>query len=91
MTTINLPLISDCAEADCSFNHDGCHAPAVTVGDTNCLTFLPLTLRGGIDDAHAEVGACKSANCKHNENLVCHASAVKIGADGAECLTFSAR
>ena len=88
MTTA-LPLISDCAVTRCAFNDRGCRAPAITVNvEESCATFIPLGRRGGLEKVVAEVGACQSDECKFNKDLVCTAPAVRIGSDGAECLTF---
>jgi len=96
-TLLEMPRVSDCSVAGCSYNHDGCHAFAVTISDKGddalCTTFIPLTVKGGLDMVIAQVGACQRANCQHNEALECGAPSVRIGsgADKADCLTFSSR
>ena len=37
------------------------------------------------------VGACTKADCSHNSHLECTAASIRIGADKADCLTYSAR
>jgi hypothetical protein len=96
-TLLEMPRVSDCSVAGCSYNHDGCHAFAVTISDKGddalCTTFIPLTVKGGLDMVIAQVGACQRPDCQHNEALACRAPAVRIGsgADKADCLTFSPR
>ncbi|WP_222266872.1 DUF1540 domain-containing protein [Modestobacter marinus] len=97
MTTLAMPAVSECTVDGCSYNHDGCHAFAITVRDHNghadCGTFVPLTRKGGLPLAEAQVGACLRADCRHNEELECHADAIRVGPDidGANCLTYSPR
>ncbi|WP_420115209.1 DUF1540 domain-containing protein [Pseudactinotalea sp.] len=97
-TLAELPQVSECTVSGCSYNdHSSCHAGAVTIagvgGDAQCATFIPLNVKGGLDTVLASVGACQRANCVHNENLTCTATAVRIGAgsDLADCLTFQPR
>ena len=96
-TVLDLPLVTICTVAGCSYNHDGCHAGAITVGghgDTaSCATFIPLDVKGGLGAMVAHVGACQRADCTHNEALECTAESVHIGSlgDPADCLTYSAR
>lgn len=91
-----LPLVSECTVTGCSYNHDGCHAPAVTIGgsagDAECATFIPLSIDGGLDDPGGSVGACQRSECVHNKSLTCTADAVRVGShgDGADCLTYKA-
>ncbi|RLK48117.1 DUF1540 domain-containing protein [Microbacterium telephonicum] len=96
MTLDDLSRISECSVAGCSYNdHSHCHAAAVTIGkdagDVECATFVPLGTKGGLDKVVTHVGACKRADCVHNESLECTAAAVRIGpgADAADCLTFA--
>lgn len=92
-----LPTVTSCTVAGCSYNHDGCHAAAITVGgsgaDASCATFIPLTVKGGLSTVPASVGACQRVDCIHNDKLECTAASVIIGAgeDTADCLTFAAR
>lgn len=96
-TLLEMPQVTECSVAGCSFNHDGCHAFAITIsgrnGGAECATFFPLTARGGLDMVTAQVGACQRADCEHNAALVCKAPAVRVGAgaDQAACLTYSPR
>jgi hypothetical protein len=55
MTTLEnpaMPAVHDCTVSDCSYNHDGCHAFAITVrgdnGAADCGTFIPLSTKGGL-------------------------------------------
>ena len=88
MTT--LATVDKCATTSCAFNHDGCAAPAMTMGGKGCVTFIAMPTRGGLDRIESHVGACQRADCAHNDHLICQASAVTIGADGAQCLTYQA-
>jgi Domain of Unknown Function (DUF1540) len=96
-TLLEMPRISECSVDGCSYNHDGCHAFAVTIADKGegaaCATFIPLSVKGGLDMVIAQVGACQRTACQHNEALECSAPAVRIGpgADKADCLTFNSR
>lgn len=90
---MELPTVSVCSVEGCSYNHDhACGAAAITVGQSACVTFIPLTIKGGLDQGTSHVGACQRADCTHNTDLECTASSVQIGssADVADCLTYSA-
>ncbi|GGF36125.1 DUF1540 domain-containing protein [Williamsia phyllosphaerae] len=97
MTTLEMPHVSDCSVSACSYNHDGCHAFAINVsgdnGTADCATFIPLSIKGGLDVVSPQVGACQRADCSHNDNLECTAASVQIGAanagDTANCLTYA--
>lgn len=93
MTATAMPIVSDCAIDSCSYNHNGCHAFAVTIADKGCTTFLPLSVSGGLDKVTAQVGACQRADCIKNDHLFCTADAIRVGAgaDTASCLTYAAR
>lgn len=93
MSAPTMPRVSQCAVEGCSFNHDGCHAFAVTMASEGCGTFMPLNIRGGLDRVTAQVGACERADCVKNDHLFCTADAITVGAGGdtADCLTFSAK
>ena len=92
MTTLEMPHVTECSVSACSYNHDGCTAFAVTVGqDAKCATFVPLNIRGGLDKVLSQVGACQRHDCVHNENLECRAELVRVGGEFADCLTFEAR
>ncbi len=89
---LNMPRVQTCTVTDCGYNHDGCTAFAITIGDMNaeCDTFVGSGLSGGMGVATAQVGACKRADCKYNHDLECQAPAITVGAstDRADCLTY---
>lgn len=95
MTTVSdLPAVADCSATECTYNHDGCHAGAITVASgAACATFFETGTQGGLPKVVATVGACQRTTCLHNENAVCHADSVRIGpgagAGTANCLTFT--
>lgn len=100
MTTTEMPAISECTVTNCSYNDDhDCHAFAITVSGVNgaadCATFVPLDAKGGLPRVMSQVGACSRADCVHNKNLECSASAVKVapgpGGHDANCMTYSSR
>lgn len=95
---LEMPHVTECSVTGCSYNHDGCHAFAITIathegGGAECATFIPLTAKGGLDMVVAQVGACQRTDCTHNESLECHAPSVRVGpgADPADCLTYTPR
>ncbi|WP_424187186.1 DUF1540 domain-containing protein [Actinokineospora sp. G85] len=98
MTTMEMPAVHSCTVTGCSYNHDGCHAFAITVGgsdsSTDCGTFVPLSTKGGLPKVVAQVGACSRTDCTFNANLECTASGVRIGPGegdhAANCLTYQA-
>ncbi len=97
-TLMELPPVSDCSVAGCSYNHEHtCGAAAITIagssGDAQCATFIPLNFKGGLDRVVSHVGACQRMDCQHNDHLECGAASVRIGAgrDTADCLTYTAR
>ncbi len=94
-TTLEMPKVLNCSVEACSYNHaDACAAAAVTITSSpaaSCATFIPLSVKGGLDRVTSFVGACSKADCSHNDSLECTAEAVRIGAGSAECLTYSAR
>ena len=90
-TLTEMPHV-ECTVAGCSYNHDGCTAFAVTIDDsTDCVTFIDIGTRGGLDRVVAQVGACQRSSCTFNNDLECTATAVRIGPGGgtANCLTYS--
>ena len=89
----DMPRILDCSVTDCSYNKEkNCGAAAITVGySTSCTTFIPLTVKGGLERAKPFVGACQKADCVHNSALECTAAAISVGAGTADCLSFEAR
>lgn len=94
--TTTMPAVSECTVSACSYNHDGCHAFAITVGGANgsagCTTFVPLGDKGGLAKVVAQVGACSRSDCVHNADLECTAGAIRVGPGAgdhaANCLTF---
>jgi hypothetical protein len=97
MTTTEMPAVSECTVTGCSYNHDGCHAFAITVsgenGHAECATFIPLARNGGLPRAVAQVGACSRADCVHNRELECTAAGgVRVapgdGENSTNCLTY---
>ncbi|WP_169166681.1 DUF1540 domain-containing protein [Cellulomonas taurus] len=95
-TLADLPAITECSVAGCSYNHDhACGAAAITVGaagsDAQCATFIPLNIKGGLDRVVSHVGACQRVDCTHNASLECGAESIRIGAghDTADCLTYA--
>ena len=95
MATLEMPAVTECTVAGCSYNHDGCHAYAITVGGGNgtadCGTFIPLGVKGGLDKVVAQVGACSRTDCTFNKDLECTAPSVRVGPGGhdASCLTYT--
>ena len=87
--------IRSCAATACAFNHDGCTAPAITVGGTAgapaCGTLVVLDARGGLPVAQGRVGTCQRLECVHNQNLMCTAQGISMGGETATCLTYRAR
>ena len=87
--------VTECSITSCSFNQNGCAAPAVTITGSpdhaTCGTFIAIDARGGLPVASAHVGACQRVECTHNKDLLCTAENVRIGAgsDTADCLTYS--
>jgi hypothetical protein len=86
--------VIDCAVEECSYNKDlACHARGITIGDNShprCDTFMRSSLKGGITDVTAEVGACKVSGCMYNQSLECTAEGIQIGSHSnhPDCLTF---
>ncbi|MER5268063.1 DUF1540 domain-containing protein [Actinosynnema sp. NPDC002837] len=97
MTTTEMPAVNSCTVTGCSYNHDGCHAFAITVSGANgaadCGTFIPLARKGGLPKVVAQVGACSRTDCIHNAELECTASGVRVGPGqgdhAANCLTYT--
>ncbi|MBU2666449.1 DUF1540 domain-containing protein [Actinoplanes bogorensis] len=89
---LEMPRVSQCTVTACGYNHDGCTAFAVTIGSAisaECDTYVEGG-KGGTGKPLAQVGACKRADCKNNENLECKAAAIVVGESGdkADCLTY---
>lgn len=94
---LEMPVITKCGASECAYNvNSNCHARAITVGDSQhpgCDTFI----MGSQHIAHAKqiagIGACKTACCKHNEDLECMAEGIQVGLvnSQANCMTFAMR
>ncbi len=90
-TVLEMPKVADCTVTSCSYNHDGCHAYAITMAEeATCATFIEIPTKGGVDPL-ALVGACQQADCRHNAALECRAPAIQVGAATADCQTFEPR
>ena len=49
-SVLEMPKVADCTVTSCSYNHDGCHAYAITVAEeASCATFVEMPLKGGVD------------------------------------------
>ena len=91
-TALEMPHVTDCTATSCAYNHDGCHAYAVTIDSSAaCGTFLSLNAKGGLDVV-AQVGACQRQDCVHNADLECRAPSITVGltAQAADCLSYQA-
>jgi hypothetical protein len=93
-----MPKVSDCSATECAYNTDQtCHALAITVGespqDPACDTYFESSTHGGVKDAIAGVGACKTADCQYNKEFECSAPQIQVGYRGnqVDCLTFEMR
>jgi hypothetical protein len=90
-----LPRVQECTVSGCGYNHDGCHAFAITIGQYNseCATFIDTATKGGMRQVTARVGACKRVECRHNAQLECRAPAISVGPgqELADCMTFEER
>jgi len=92
---MEMPKVLKCSVSDCAYNaKKACHAMAITVGepqgDPACDTFFTSDRHGGVMDMTAGVGACKTSDCKFNEDFECMASNIKVGMKKGQpdCLTF---
>lgn len=88
-----MPKVARCNVANCAFHqNNGCHAPAITVGDAKpiCDTFVESTQKAGEPEAVGSVGACKVRQCEHNQRMECTASRIVVASNGAEptCTTY---
>jgi hypothetical protein len=93
--TMQLPRVQTCDATQCGYNHDGCHAFAITIGGAghaSCDTFFATDDKGGLDLV-ASVGACKRTDCTYNRELECHAPAIQVapGHELADCVTYRTR
>jgi hypothetical protein len=94
-TLLEMPRVRDCAVFMCAYNQQGCHAFAITIGSSDhahCETFVEAPAKAGIESVVAQVGACKRADCRHNDGLQCQAPSITVGPDldTADCLTYEA-
>jgi hypothetical protein len=94
--TIEMPEVMQCQAKQCAYNMNSmCHARAITVGDVQkhvCDT-MTMSAKHTQRTETAGVGACRSANCIHNEDLECQAEGISITLSGgqASCGTFAVR
>ena len=95
---MKMPKVTECSVAGCAYNtSQSCHAMAITIGepagDPACDTYFTAARHGGVMDATAGVGACKSADCRFNKDYECSAAGIMVGMKQGEpdCLTFAAR
>ncbi|MDM4719561.1 DUF1540 domain-containing protein [Micromonospora sp. WMMA1363] len=93
-TLLQSPPVRECAATACSFNDNGCHAPAITVASTgdaaSCATFVESSVQGGIAEVIGAVGACARSECVYNTNLACTVESITVGpgATASDCLTY---
>ena len=95
--TIEMPMVSKCIVNECSYNMSNkCHARAITIGDSikpGCDTFIANGTHTNHTKLNAGIGACKTATCKHNDDLECMADSIQVGMlmNEANCMTFAMR
>ena len=97
--SIQMPVVSQCSVSDCAYNtNNGCHARAITVGDTvrpGCDTYfsMPGSTHSKAGQRTAGVGACKVSSCQFNEDFECVAEEIAVGHASNEinCLTYQSR
>ena len=96
--TMNMPKVTECTVEKCSYNAERqCHALAITVGDSGgepaCDTYFPALQQGGVMEATAGVGACKTADCQYNQDFECAAENIAVGLqeNQPDCLTYSSK
>ncbi len=95
--TIEMPVVRKCMVNECCYNANSkCHARAITIGDSvhpACDTYLAGMSHTLHTKQIAGIGACKTASCKHNEDLECMAESIQVGMikNEANCMTFSMR
>lgn len=94
---LEMPMVTKCLATTCAYNKaSNCHARAITIGNAiipGCDTFLTGTVHTRQTGQTAGVGACKTANCKFNEDLECTADSIHVGVirNEANCMTFALR
>jgi hypothetical protein len=95
--TIDMPIVAECLASECAYNVDSnCHARAITVGNSlhaGCDTFFPRAGHTRAAERTAGVGACKSTDCKFNDDLECMTETIRIAPASQEvnCITYSPR
>lgn len=95
--TIDMPIVAECLASDCAYNmSNSCHARAITVGNSlhaGCDTFLSASGHTKAVKRTAGVGACKSTDCKFNDDLECITERIRVARSGQEvnCVTYSPR
>ena len=95
--TLDMPIVSECLASECAYNvKNNCHARAITVGNSlhaGCDTFFAAPGHTKAATRTAGVGACKSTQCRHNEDLECMADSIRVShaGQGVNCVTFSPR
>ncbi len=95
---MKMSKVKECSVKDCAYNSESdCHAMSITIGEptseAKCDTYFHSDDHGGIEDATAGVGACKTSDCKYNEKFECAAPEINVGYKGSQpdCLTFAQR
>ena len=95
---MEMPKVLDCSVTNCAYNSKkACHAMAITIGETEkdpaCDTFFTSQVHGGVKEATAGVGACKTSECQFNKDFECAAPNIHVGLKGTQvdCLTFKTR
>lgn len=97
MADLDLATVIGCSVSSCAYNQtNACAAAAITMGAPEkdkaaCITFIPLSVKGGKANVNSFVGACTRDDCAYNDHLECSAASVQVGDAGAECLTYSPR
>lgn len=95
ITVSDMPEVAECQIRQCAYNvSNGCHARAITIGDgvhPGCDTYFKSSVHASDANMQAGVGACKVANCVHNDDFECQAQNIRVGNRGktVECLTYA--
>jgi hypothetical protein len=95
--TIDMPIVAECLANECAYNVKmKCHARAITVGNSlhaGCDTYFSREGHTKSAERTAGVGACKSTNCKFNEDLECMTDTIRVAPSGSQvnCMTYSPR
>lgn len=94
---IDMPIVAECLANECAYNVNmKCHARAITVGNSmhaSCDTFFSRAGHTKAAERTAGVGACKSSQCKFNEDLECMTDNIRVAPRGqaVNCMTFQPR